>query len=513
MGVLQTIAIFLSCCVCLYLLLLLIKLLNKIWWTPIRINRLMSSQGIRGPPYRFIYGNTKEIHKMLTASMSSPMDVSHHMLPRLQPHIHSWLNIYGKNFLIWSGPKAQLVITELEFVKEILNNREKCYPKMDTVGYVKKLIGDGLATSEGEKWAKLRKLANHAFHGESLKNMVPAMIESVEMMLERWKHHEGKDIDASEEFRLLTSEVISRTAFGSSYLEGKDIFEMLLKLGILATRNVLKTWIPSLSRFWKSADERESEKLEQGIRDSIIRIIKKREMLMTEEGNFGTDLLGLLVKANHDADENNRITVEDVIDECKTFYIAGNETTASLLSWTALLLAIHTNWQDEARKEVLELFGQQNPNPEGFARMKTMNAIINESLRLYPTAIHITRKVQRVVRLGRLILPKNINLGISTLALHLDPQIWGEDAHLFKPERFSAGVAKVTNNNPAAYLPFGLGPRNCVGMNFATTEVKIVLSMVLQRYAFTLSPTYVHSPVHVLSIRPEHGIQVMLHPL
>ena len=75
----------------------------------------------------------------------------------------------GKNFLIWSGPKAQLVITEPEFVKEILNNREKSYPKMDTVGYVKKLIGDGLATSEGEKWAKLRKLANHAFHGESLK--------------------------------------------------------------------------------------------------------------------------------------------------------------------------------------------------------------------------------------------------------------------------------------------------------------------------------------------------------
>ena len=100
---------------------------------------------------------------------------------------------------------------------------------------------------------------------------------------------------------------------------------------------------------------------------------------MTEEGNFGTDLLGLLVKANHDADENNRITVEDVIDECKTFYIAGNETTASLLSWTSLLLAIHTNWQDEARKEVLELFGQQNPNPEGFARMKTVIFTITRS--------------------------------------------------------------------------------------------------------------------------------------
>ena len=142
-----------------------------------------------------------------------------------------------------------------------------------------------------------------------------------------------------------------------------------------------------------------------------------------------------------------------------------------------------------------------------------MNMIINESLRLYPPVSNFTRKVERKVKLGNLVLPANMTLIIPTLALHRDPQVWGEDAHIFKPERFKEGVAKATNNNPAVYLPFGLGPRNCVGMNFATTEVKIVLSMVLQRYAFTLYPTYVHSPVHVLSIRPEHGIQVMLHPL
>ncbi|CAL5428576.1 unnamed protein product [Camellia sinensis] len=513
MGVLGSIAILVSSFLCLYLFLVLIKLFHKLWLHPIHVQRVLGSQGIRGPAYRFIHGNSKEMHMMKTESMSRPMDLSHQIFARLQPHFHSWLKIYGKNFLTWNGPKAQLIITESEFAKEILKNKEKAYPQMEFEDYLKKLLGSSLVTSEGEKWSKLRKLANHAFHAESLKNMVPAMISSVEMMLERWKQHEGEEIEVFEEFRILTSEVISRTAFGSSYLEGKDIFEMLTKLGMITSRNVFKIKLPILSQIWKSTDDIDSEKLEKGIRDSILEIIKKRENAMTEVDNYGSDILGLLVKASNDADKNKRITVETVVDECKAFYFGGHETTTTLLAWSVLLLAIHTDWQEEARKEVLELFGQQPPNAEGIPRMKKMNMIINESLRLYPPIITMTRKVQRKVKLGQFILPANINVTILTLALHLDPQIWGDDVYLFKPERFSEGVAKATNNNPAVYLPFGFGQRSCVGMNFAINETKIALSMILQRYAFTLSPTYSHSPVHVVTVRPKYGIQVKLHAL
>ncbi|CAL5428916.1 unnamed protein product [Camellia sinensis] len=512
--VVGTISILISSSVCLYLLLVLINLFHKLWWTPIKIERMLNSQGIGGPGYRFIHGNTKEIRTMRAESISKPMDLSHQVFQRLQPHIHSWLKIYGKNFLMWNGPKAQLVITDSEFAKEILKNKEKAYIQMEIEGYLKKLLGNNsIVTSEGEKWSKLRKLGNHALHAESLKNMVPAMISSVEMMLERWKHCEGEEIEVYEEFRLLTSEVISRTAFGSSYLEGKDIFEMLTQLGIITVRNVFKIKLPVISQFWKSIDGIESEKLEEGIRDSILEIIKKRENAMAEVGNYGTDLLGLLVKASHDEDENKRITVETVIDECKAIYIAGHETTTTLLSWSVLLLAIHTDWQEEARKEVLEMFGQQHPNAEGIPRMKKMSMIINESLRLYPPIMYITKKAQRKVKLGQLTLPANINVTILILALHFDPQIWGDDVDLFKPERFSEGIAKATNNNPGVYLPFGFGQRSCVGMNFAINETKIALSMILQRYAFTLSPTYSHSPVQLLTVRPQHGIQVKLHPL
>ena len=142
-----------------------------------------------------------------------------------------------------------------------------------------------------------------------------------------------------------------------------------------------------------------------------------------------------------------------------------------------------------------------------------MSMIINESLRLYPPAVLILRKVDKEVRLGNLIVPANVELLVPNLAIHHEPQFWGQDVKLFKPERFSEGVANATNNNMAAFLPFGMGPRTCVGFNFATIEAKIALSMILQRYSFTLSPAYVHSPFQFLTVRPQHGLQVILHSL
>ncbi|KAK8667875.1 hypothetical protein V6N13_105352 [Hibiscus sabdariffa] len=131
----------------------------------------------------------------------------------------------------------------------------------------------GTGERESEKWSRQRKLANYAFHGESLKNMTPAIIASVETMLEKWKGQEGKEIEVYQEFRLLASEIISRTAFGSSYLEGEKIFDILMKLSTIAGRNIYQTRIPIISEFWKSADEIESEKLAKTIHDIVMKMV------------------------------------------------------------------------------------------------------------------------------------------------------------------------------------------------------------------------------------------------
>ncbi|XP_059655646.1 cytochrome P450 CYP749A22-like isoform X2 [Cornus florida] len=509
MGVTEIFIALFSSCVCVYLLWSLISFLNKVWWKPICIQKIMSSQGIRGPHYKFPHGSTKDIINMRSQSMGKPMHISHDIFPRIQPHVHAWTKIYGMNFLSWHGSKAQLFVTESELIKEIMNNKEGAYPKMEMEGIAKKLLGEALITNEGEKWAKIRKLANHTFHAESLKGMIPAMSESVEVMLERWKNYEGKEIDVFKEFGVLTTEVISRTAFGSSYLDGKHIFEKVAKLTSVTVKNVYNVRFPGISRVLKNSDEIEAEKLEREIKKSILELVKSREKAKNGEiEDYGSDYLGQLVKIAHESDIKKRVTLEQMIDEIKAIYGAGHLTTTNLLAWSVLLLTIHIDWQEKARKEVLELFGTKNPTSDGIARLRTMNMIINESLRLYPPVLTMTRKVQREVKLGNLNLPANIDIFISIMALHHNPEIWGKDVHQFKPERFMDGVAKATSNNAVAFFPFGMGPRTCVGLNFTTNEAKIALSMILQRYKFTLSPNYVHYPADIFILTPKNGVQV-----
>ncbi|TYH63888.1 hypothetical protein ES332_D07G227300v1 [Gossypium tomentosum] len=318
---------------------------------------------------------------------------------RVMPHVYSWINKYGKSYLSWNGVRPQLVITDPEIVKE---------------------------------------------------NMIPAVVVSVETMLEKWKGREGKEMEVFQEFTLLTSEVISRTAFSSSYLEGEKIFDLLTKLSLIASRNVFKTRLPIISRFWKSSDEIELDKLAKMIYDSVMKIVKKREEIVTGEvDSFGNDFLGLLVNSYHDLDENKKLSIQDLVDESKTFYFAGQETTNFLLAWTILLLAVHTDWQEKARREVIEIIGKGNPNSEGIAKLKTITMIINETLRFYPPATGTIRKVEREVRLGKLVLPIDLEVNIR---IH-DPDLWGDDVHLIKPERFAEGISKATNYNAAAFFP------------------------------------------------------------
>ncbi|XP_022726081.1 cytochrome P450 CYP749A22-like isoform X2 [Durio zibethinus] len=523
MNTMANLSALLAGSICLCLVIALIKVLNEYWWTPLRIQHLMSLQGIKGSSYKFIQGNNKETIKMKQEALSKPMaTLSHDILPRVHPQIHSRIKLYGKNYLSWVGTRAQLFITEPDLIKEMLKSNERDFSKRtsrerkkneDEIG--RKIVGNGLVASQGQKWARQRKLANHAFHGDSLKSMTPAMIASVEMMLERWKQHEGKEIEVFKEFRLLTSEVISRAAFGSSYLNGKKIFDMLMRLSVLTNRNMFKARFPVISKFWRTADLIESDKLVKGIHNSVMEVVKKREEKVAsgEANSFGTDFLGLLLNAYHDAGQKNRLSEQDLVDECKTFYFAGQETTNSILAWTVLLLATHPDWQEKARTEVIEVFGNQNPHSEGMGRLKIMTMIINETLRLYPPVNNLARSVEHEVQLGKLILPADLQVIVPILALHHDPQLWGDDVNLFKPERFAEGIANATKHNAAAFMPFGLGPRSCVGMSFAVTETKTALSMILQRYTISLSPTYCHAPFTLVFLQPQHGIQVMLRSL
>ncbi|KAI4373340.1 hypothetical protein MLD38_011473 [Melastoma candidum] len=280
----------------------------------------------------------------------------------------------GKNYLNWLGAEPQLVITEAELIKGALNNKDRVFYRAPAVNFTKKILGNGLIMSDGDKWANMRKLANHAFHGECLKGMVPDMVDSARMALDRWKDYEGREIEVFKEFTILTSEAISRTAFGSSYVEGRSIFEMLTRLSTLATKNAFRVGIPGIRRIWKTADQAGADKLEKDMHDAILEIIKKREERVAAGAinGFGNDFLGMLIEAWCDTDNTKRITIDNVVDECKTFYIAGQESTNTMMAWTMFLRAAHPEWQEEARKEVLHVFGNEAPNADGIAKLRTV---------------------------------------------------------------------------------------------------------------------------------------------
>ncbi|CAK9316778.1 unnamed protein product [Citrullus colocynthis] len=423
----------------------------------------------------------------------------------------------GRSFLQWYGNEAQLIITDPEMIKEVLNDKQKSYPKAKLGSHLLRIFGNGLVTSEGQRWAKSRKIANFAFHGDSLKNMIPTMIECGEKMIEGWKNYEGKELDVFKEFKVYTLDVISHTAFGSSYQQGKNIFQMLQQLTDLSIRNGYKIKLPIISKILKSKDDIEGERLEKRMKECFMEIIRGREEKLKngEAEGYGNDFLGMLVKAKNEGEESERISEDVIVDECKTFYFAGHETTNVLITWILFLLSIHKEWQQKARNEVLRIFGHHNnPTSEGLSRLKTMTMIIHETLRLYPPAMTVSRQVvEKEVRLGSLLLPTTLQLTIPTIAVHHDKAFWGEDVHEFKPERFSDGVSKAMERNSAGYLPFGLGPRNCVGMNFAMNEAKIAMSMILQKYSFTLSPGYAHMPIQLLTTCPQQGLHLILHSI
>ncbi|KAA8541287.1 hypothetical protein F0562_025250 [Nyssa sinensis] len=377
-------------CCAIVVVILAWKVLNWAWLRPKKLEKCLRQQGLNGSSYKLLFGDIKEMSGMLEEAKSKPINLSDDIVTRIQPFIHKSIQTYGKNSFIWIGPKPLVYIIDPENIRDILSkNFHFQKPKGNPLG---KLLASGLVDYETEKWAKHRKIINPAFHQEKLKQMLPAFYLSCSEIMSKWEKTvstEGPcELDVWPDLQTLTSDVISRTAFGSSYEEGRRIFELQKEQAELVMQASQSIYIPG---FWFLPTRRNKrmKEINKEVQASLRTIIDNRLKAMKAGEASSGDLLGILLESNfreiqQHGNKNIGMSIKDVIEECKLFYFAGQETTSSLLVWTMILLSRHPNWQTRAREEVLQVFGNNKPDVDGLNHLKIVTMILYEALRLYP---------------------------------------------------------------------------------------------------------------------------------
>ncbi|KAI7750689.1 hypothetical protein M8C21_029533 [Ambrosia artemisiifolia] len=496
------------------------RFFNWVWLKPKKTEKCLRDQGLKGTSYKLLYGDMKEVVNMITEAYAKPINLNDDIVPRVMSFPHKAVTAHGsKNCFTWVGPTPIVHITDPSMIKEVLGNYED-FQKQRGGNPLGKLLAKGLVDVEGGQWVKHRKIINPAFHLEKLKHMIPAFYVSCEEMISKWedmlKEEISCELDVWPHIQTMAADVISRTAFGSSYVEGRKIFELQRELAQLLITASQSIYIPG-SQFLPTKANKRIKVIAHEVKSLVKGIIDKRVRKLNEGKDSNDDLLGILLDSNYkeikqQGDNKFGLSIDDVIEECKLFYFAGQETTANLLVWTMILLGQHINWQDRARDEVLRVFGDRDPDIDGLSQLKVINKIFLEVLRLYPPVVALPRMIHKETKLGNITLPDGTLMALHTLLSHHDPDIWGDDVKEFKPERFSQGVSKVTMGK-TAFIPFGGGPRICIGQNFAMLEAKVALAMILRRFSFKLSPSYSHAPYMIITLQPQFGAHLVLHKL
>ncbi|OAY71861.1 Cytochrome P450 734A1 [Ananas comosus] len=491
------------------------KLLFALWWNPLRIQKQFHKQGIRGPQYRLVIGSLKElavIYRRAKEESPTPTplplplqpqsckeNTKHNLVQHIFPHLPPWINKYGKNFLFWFGPLPRIVVTEPELIKKMFSDPKEFILLVQHPALYQ-LIGKALPLAEGDAWATNRKLLSPFFNLESLKGLSHIVIEATEKLVETWSDFAKSgewEADVYSEFEELVQNIAADVVFGRNAKEGKYIGHLQMKQENLIAGALRNVYIPG-TRFLPTSFNLSSNWLRKEVDRLLMQLIKRRG---ANRDTTESDLLGYLLSSS--------MPREQIKEECRVFSVAAYETVSILLSWTFIMLGTFTEWQDKAREEVSEVLKGNNPSFETLSRLKILNMIINETLRLYPPVPTVIRGVKEDTKLANLTVPAGTGFIVPIIAIHHDKDLWGENADVFDPSRFSEGVAKAAKH-PMAFMPFTVGPRICIGMNFVLMEAKIILAMLLQKFRFVVSPNYKHEPSYSVIMKPGKGAQIIL---
>jgi cytochrome P450 len=355
------------------------------------------------------------------------------------------------------------------------------------------ILGQGLVTSRGELWQRQRRLIQPLFARSRMAGYQDEILAAGLSLCRSWESLPPAGVaNVSTAMMHTTLEVITRTMFHTSVLDRFDAFAEALQTVLRYAANDHRT--PLRPPRWLPTPRRRAFLRAMGLLDDFVYgLIRERRAA----GPLAGDLLDQLLAAR---DPQGRAMDERQIrDEVLTVFAAGHETTAVTLGWVWHLLSIHPEAQERLYRELVEVLGDAPPSVADLPRLPWARAVLEEALRLYPPAVVLQRKTAAPEQLGGFELPAGARVLINLFNIQRHPEFW-EEPDAFRPERFLPGSAP--SRHRLAFMPFGAGPRVCVGSSFAMEEALLLMALIARRFRF--------EPLAGASVQPE--IEVTLRP-
>ena len=394
------------------------------------------------------------------------------------------------------------LIRKPELVHEVLVSKGRHFKKGRSLERLRKVIGNGLLTSEGDFYMRQRRLLQPLFHAHIIRKSVEQMAEQTVALMEDWQDGQRRDI--SHDMMRLTLNIVSRTILGSAdppeaakVREAMDRLMESFPVLMLPFAEVLEHLpIPAIKRV-------------QNVRAELDRlvygIIEKRRQQAAEHN----DLLSMLLAAQDPESETGEgMTDEQIHDEVLIMILAGHETTATALSWTWFLLGQHPQVEAKLHAELDEVLdGRRLPTEQDYQRLTYTRQVIHESMRLYPPVSTLARRAIDDCEIGGYHVPARTIILMSQWLFHRDPT-WFEQPLEFVPERWTRQFE--TTLPKICYFPFGGGLRRCIGENFALMELVVAVATIAHRWRFQIEDPRKVVPRALFTLRLKNGLPVVL---
>lgn len=392
-----------------------------------------------------------------------------------------------------------VMLTEPEHIEEVFVAKSKHFSKDLYAQDLKRILGEGLLTSEGDFWLRQRRLAQPAFHKERIAGYGRTMIDCAEAEHARWRDGEERDIHA--DMMRVTLEIVGKTLFGANVVDQANDIAGGLEAVMERYTDPIAMGVPH----WDKLPTPLNRRFKKG----IARIDRIMRQLIADHraGKVGdkNDLLSMLLAARDE--DGSGMSDQQLRDETITLILAGHETTAIALSWTWMLLAQNPETRTKLEEELDRVLGGRAPTVADLPKLEYADRVIKESMRLYPPAWSTGRQALQDTSIGGQEIKKGEQVWMIEWAVHRDPR-WFTEPERFDPDRWAGDLQKKIPRY--AYFPFGGGPRMCIGHAFATMEAVLLLASFARVYRADLIPSHKIEPAPAITLRPKTGVRVRL---